>query len=134
MRKTKWTAAMLVSLSLASFSSVSLAKTERHGLLSIAHSGVASYYSDKLHGQRTASGEIYDKNSLTAAHANLPFGTLLRVVNLNNNRSVDLRVNGRPGRHNKRLLDVSKRAAKELGFVQAGLAQVKIEILRWGEA
>lgn len=133
MRKTKLTAILLLSLSLASVSSVSLAKTERNGFLSLEQSGVASYYSDKLHGQRTANGEFYDKNALTAAHASLPFGSLVRVVNLSNNRSVELRINSRAHKGNKRLLDVSKRAASELGFIQAGLAKVKIEVLRMGE-
>lgn len=134
MRKAKWTATIGLSMSLASFSSVGLAKTERHGLFSIEQSGVASYYSDKLHGQRTANGEVYDKNALTAAHKSLPFGTVLKVVNLSNNRSVEVRVNCRAPQSNKRLLDLSKRAAKELGFVQAGLTRVKIEVLRLGEA
>ncbi|WP_446810214.1 septal ring lytic transglycosylase RlpA family protein [Methylomonas sp. 2BW1-5-20] len=134
MRKTKLTAIILLSASLASFSSVSLAKTERNGFLSLEQSGVASYYSDKMHGQRTANGEFYDKNALTAAHASLPFGSLVRVVNLNNNRSVELRINSRAHKANKRLLDVSKRAASELGFIQAGLAKVKIEVLRVGDA
>jgi rare lipoprotein A len=134
MRKTKLTAILLLSASLASFSSVSLAKTERNGFLSLEQSGVASYYSDKMHGQRTANGEFYDKNALTAAHASLPFGSLVRVVNLNNNRSVELRINSRAHKANKRLLDVSKRAASELGFLQAGLAKVKIEVLRVGDA
>jgi len=134
MRKTKLTAIILLSASLASFSSVSLAKTERNGFLSLEQSGVASYYSDKMHGQRTANVEFYDKNALTAAHASLPFGSLVRVVNLNNNRSVELRINSRAHKANKRLLDVSKRAASELGFIQAGLAKVKIEVLRVGDA
>lgn len=134
MRKTKSAALFMLSISLASFSSVGLAKTERHGFLSLEQSGVASYYSDKLHGQRTANGEVYDKNALTAAHANLPFGTVLKVVNLSNNRSVEVRVNCRGPHVNRRLLDLSKRAAKELGFVQAGVTKVKIEILRLGEA
>ncbi|OQW79227.1 MAG: hypothetical protein BVN35_02500 [Proteobacteria bacterium ST_bin11] len=134
MRKTKLTAILLLSAGLASFSSVGLAKTERNGFLSLEQSGVASYYSDKMHGQRTANGEFYDKNALTAAHASLPFGSLVRVVNLSNNRSVELRINSRAHKANKRLLDVSKRAASELGFIQAGLAKVKLEVLRVGDA
>lgn len=134
MRKAKGIAFLTLSASLASVSSVSYAKTEKHGLLSIEQSGIASYYSDKMHGQRTANGEVYDKNALTAAHPSLPFGSLVRVVNLSNNRSVDLRINSRASHSNRRLLDVSKQAAKQLGFVQAGLAKVKLEVLRFGDA
>ncbi len=134
MRNAKRIAFLTLSASLASVCSVSYAKTEKHGLLSIEQSGIASYYSDKMHGQRTANGEVYDKNALTAAHPSLPFGSLVRVVNLSNNRSVDLRINSRAGHRNRRLLDVSKQAAKELGFVQAGLAKVKLEVLRFGDA
>lgn len=135
MRKTNLKAVFLLSTTaLASLGSESLAKTERNGFLSLEQSGVASYYSDKLHGQRTANGEFYDKNALTAAHATLPFGSLVRVVNLSNNRSVELRINSRAHKANKRLLDVSKRAASELGFIRAGLAKVKLEVLRFGDA
>lgn len=97
-------------------------------------SGIASYFSDKLHGQRTANGERYDKTDLTAAHANLPFGTVLKVVNLDNNHSVYLRINSRTHQKNKRVLDVSKQAAKELGFLRAGLARVEVTILQLGDA
>ncbi|TPQ29608.1 septal ring lytic transglycosylase RlpA family protein [Methylomonas sp. EFPC3] len=134
MRKARWIAFLTLSTGLASVSSVSYAKTEKHGLLSIEQSGIASYYSDKLHGQRTANGEVYDKNAMTAAHASLPFGSVVRVVNLSNNRSVQLRINSRASRSNKRLLDVSKQAARELGFVEAGLAKVKLEVVRFGDA
>ncbi len=132
MRKNRWMVKAILSFSLASFCSVSLAKVDKRNYLSSEQTGVASYYSDKLHGQPTASGEPYDKNDLTAAHASLPFGTLLRVVNLKNHRSVHVRINGRAHPSNKRLLDLSKRAAKELGFIQSGIAKVKIEVLAMG--
>ena len=133
MRINRWLAKTMLSISLASFCSVGLAKTEKHRILD-NQTGVASYFNDKYHGQRTASGERYDKNDLTAAHASLPFGTVIHVVNLKNNQSVDVRVNSRAHRANRRLLDLSKRAARELGFLQAGLANVKITVLRLGEA
>lgn len=119
----------LLSISLLSFGSVSLAGVHRQNDDTV---GVASFYSDKFQGQRTASGEPYDKDQLTAAHSNLPFGTVLRVINLRNQRSVVLTVNSRLHRANRRMLDVSKRAAKELGFMQAGLTKVKIEVLEYG--
>jgi rare lipoprotein A len=96
--------------------------------------GAASYYSDKFHGQRTASGERYDKNALTAVHQRLPFGAVIRVTNLHNHRSVDLRVNDRKHARSRRLLDVSKRAAQALGFVHSGVTQVEVEVLSWGDS
>jgi len=91
--------------------------------------GVASYYGRELAGRPTASGERYDPGRLTAAHRTLPFGTRLRVLNLENGRSVVVRVNDRGPRRKDRILDVSYRAAKRLGFSGAGLARVRIEPL-----
>ncbi len=96
--------------------------------------GVASYYSDRFQGRRTANGERYDRNGLTAVHPHLPFGSIIRVTNLHNHRSIELRVNDRTRLRHGRLLDVSKRAARELGFVGAGLARVEIEVLRYGDS
>lgn len=109
------------------------AKAAKHSSVAAKKIGIASFYSDKFHGRRTASGECYNKNGLTAVHATLPFGTLLRVTNLKNHRSVKVRVNDRNHSHSKRLLDLSKQAAKQLGFVSSGLARVEIEILRLGD-
>ena len=134
MRKNRWLAKAMLAISLTSFCSIGLAKTEQQDILGNQQTGVASYFSDKFQGKRTASGEPYDKNDLTAAHATLPFGTVIHVVNLKNNQIVDVRVNSRSHPANKRLLDLSKQAAKELGFLQAGIAQVKITVLSLGEA
>lgn len=133
MRKNRWLAKAMLSISLASFCSIGLAKTTKQNFLD-DQTGVASYFSDKFHGQRTASGERYDKNDLTAAHATLPFGSVIHVVNLKNNQSVDVRINSRSHPSNRRLLDLSKQAAKEIGILQAGIAKVKITVLRLGEA
>jgi rare lipoprotein A len=94
--------------------------------------GLASYYSDRFHGRRTASGERYNRDALTAVHNSFPFGTLLRVTNLRNQRSVLVRVNDRSARRHGRLLDLSKRAARELGFIGAGLTLVKLEVVELG--
>lgn len=98
--------------------------------------GTASFYAERFHGRRTASGERYNMHDMTAAtvHSRYPLGTLLRVTNLGNHRSVELRVNDRGPLPRGRLLDVSKRAAKELGFLTAGLARVRIEVLDLGGA
>lgn len=132
MKKSQWFTQIVLTICLALFAQVSLAKSAKHDL-SDKQIGVASYFNDKFHGQRTASGERYDKNDLTAAHASLPFGTVLQVVNLENNQSVALRINSRAHRSNKRLLDVSKQAAKELGFLRAGIAKVEITVLQLGD-
>lgn len=96
--------------------------------------GTASFYAERFHGRRTASGERYNMHDLTTAtvHARYPFGTVLRVTNLSNSRSVELRVNDRGPLPRGRLLDVSKRAATELGFLHRGTARVKVEVVEWG--
>jgi len=88
--------------------------------------GKATYYASKFHGRRTSNGDIYSNNKMTAAHLKLPFGTIVTVTNLDNGRSVDVRVNDR-GPHTKAyIIDVSQAAAKELGFYGKGVANVVI--------
>lgn len=131
-KKNRWLLKAMLSISLMSFYSVSIAKVEKQGETQYRKAGTASYYNDKYHGRRTSSGDKYDKNALTAAHNKLPLGTELRVTNLKNNHSVVVTVNDRLAKTSKRLIDVSKKAAKELGFIHAGLTNVKIEILSMG--
>lgn len=94
--------------------------------------GIASYYGEKFNGRKTASGEIYNMNELTAAHLNYPFGTIVRVTNTKNSQSVILKINDRMPDYNGRVIDVSYQAAKELGMLNDGLAKVEIEVLSWG--
>jgi rare lipoprotein A len=94
-----------------------------------AQTGTASYYARRFHGRRTASGEYYDERDLTAAHRGLPFGTLVRVTHLANDRQVVVRVNDRGPYTRGRILDLSRRAARELGFVGTGTAKVRLEVL-----
>lgn len=91
--------------------------------------GLAAYYHGSFHGRRTANGESFDHNALTAAHKTLPFGTLVRVINLTNLRSVVVRVNDRGPLQKNRVIDLTRRAASLLGFVTRGMTSVKIEIL-----
>jgi rare lipoprotein A len=91
--------------------------------------GVASFYGRRFQGRTTASGEPYDADQLTAAHRTLPFGTRVKVTNLDNRRSVVVRVNDRGPFKSGRIIDVSKKAADQLDFVAAGLARVKIEVV-----
>ncbi len=103
--------------------------------------GIASWYGKGFHGGPTASGERYDMNTLTAAHPTLPFGTLVRVTNLQNGRDVVVRVNNRGPFRKNRIIDLSKEAARQLGMVGSGLAKVRVEVVtasesigRWGQA
>lgn len=91
--------------------------------------GVASVYANRLQGHRTASGERYDRRRLTAAHRALPFGTRLRVTNLRNDRSVIVTVNDRGPFRRGRIVDLSKRAAREIDLGAEGLAQVRLDVL-----
>jgi len=91
--------------------------------------GLAAYYHARFHGRPTANGESFDHNALTAAHKTLPFGTLVRVINLVNLRSVVVRVNDRGPLQKNRVIDLTRRAASVLGILVRGLTSVKIEIL-----
>jgi rare lipoprotein A len=88
--------------------------------------GVASYYADKFVGRTTANGEKYKHNKLTAAHKTLPFGTILKVKNLENGKEVTVRVNDRGPFVEGRIIDLSKSAAQELNFINQGIAEVEI--------
>jgi len=93
--------------------------------------GIASWYGQEFQGNTTASGEIYNLNGLTAAHQTLPFGTTIRVTNLNNNKSILLRVNDRGPHVGRRLIDVSWAAAGRLGFVHSGLTRVRVQVVSY---
>ncbi|QJR23059.1 Septum-associated rare lipoprotein A [Brevinematales bacterium NS] len=95
--------------------------------------GVASWYGDEFAGKKTASGSTYDPNLYTAAHRTLPFGTLVEVENLENGKKVQLTINDRGPFVDNRILDVSRKAAEDLGFLQKGTAYVKVTIIRLGE-
>jgi len=95
-----------------------------------AETGEASWYGPGFHGRRTANGEVFDKDALTAAHRTLPFGTLVRVLNLDNGREALLRINDRGPFARGRILDVSEAGARVLGMIESGTARVRIEILR----
>ena len=94
--------------------------------------GIASWYGPGFHGKQTANGEIYDQNALTAAHPTLPMPVLVRVTNLENGRSMILRVNDRGPFVDGRIIDVSRHAAERLGFRRAGIAWVRVKYLSGG--
>ncbi|MEE8437620.1 MAG: septal ring lytic transglycosylase RlpA family protein [Candidatus Neomarinimicrobiota bacterium] len=95
--------------------------------------GTSSYYGQDFHGKLTANGEVFDMYGLTAAHKKLPLNTIVRVTNLENNKSLILRINDRGPYVAGRILDCSYGAAKKLGFLSQGTAKVKIEIIEIGD-
>ena len=95
--------------------------------------GLASYYGTDFHGKKTANGEVYDMYGLTAAHKTLPFNTICRVTNLENGKSVDVRINDRGPFIAGRDLDLSHGAAEAIDALLSGVIKVKIEILNFPE-
>jgi rare lipoprotein A len=91
--------------------------------------GTASWYGKAHHGQLTASGERFDMHALTAAHRTLPFGTIVRVTNLEGGTSVNVRINDRGPFRRDRIIDLSYEAARKLGFVARGTARVEITVV-----
>ena len=94
------------------------------------YTGRASWYGSQFHGRKTASGERFNMNAMTAAHRTLPFGTRVRVTNKRNGRSVVVRINDRGPFSGGRILDVSKAAANRLGLIATGTAPVTLQVLR----
>lgn len=91
--------------------------------------GIASYYADSLHGNPTASGEDYDRSAMTAAHRTLPFGTRVKVTNLDTGATAVLRINDRGPHVEGRIIDVSGEAARKLDLMDSGTAAVTVEVL-----
>ncbi|MFZ4524256.1 MAG: septal ring lytic transglycosylase RlpA family protein [Chlorobium sp.] len=92
--------------------------------------GKASFYSDEFHGRKTANGETFNMDKLTAAHPSLPFGTWVKVTNLRNGRGVVVRINDRGPFIKGRIIDLSISAAKEIGIIKSGTVQVKLEAIQ----
>lgn len=113
MKKGFW---LFIGLLLCSFS-----------IFQVLEKGKASYYSSKFEGRRTASGEVFRQDSLTAAHKTLPFGTKLLVKNSNNDSTVVVKVNDRLSKSSSHVIDLSLKAAKKLNFVRQGITTVTLE-------
>jgi rare lipoprotein A len=92
--------------------------------------GIASWYGPGFHGKSTANGEVFDENALTAAHRTLPMPSIVRVTNLDNGRSLVVRINDRGPFAHGRIIDMSRRGAQLLGFLRKGTAKVRVEILQ----
>ena len=95
--------------------------------------GLASFYGKKFHGRPTSSGEIFDMYGMTAAHNTLPLGSQIQVTHLGNHKSVIVKVNDRGPFVKGRILDLSYGAAKQLGMIEEGVAEVSIDVFRFGE-
>jgi rare lipoprotein A len=93
--------------------------------------GIASWYGPGFDGNLTANGEVYDMNGVSAAHKTLPFGTVVRVVELDTGRSIVVRINDRGPFVEGRIIDLSKGAAEQLGIVNKGITKVGLRIVRW---
>jgi rare lipoprotein A len=91
--------------------------------------GIASWYGHPYHGRRTSNGEVYDMNLMTAAHLSLPFGTVVRVTNLTNNRFTEVRINDRGPFVKDRIIDLSRSAAREIAMIGPGTARVRVEVI-----
>jgi rare lipoprotein A len=118
---TKQLAIIIAVLSFAMVSIYGIANAQ-------TEEGIANFYSDKFQGRKTASGAVYDKNKLTAAHKTFPYGTKVRVTNLENGKSVVVTINDRMRTKNPVVIDVTRRAAQDRGFAKAGKAKVKVEV------
>jgi len=94
-----------------------------------SETGIASWYGPGFHGKRTANGEVYDENGLTAAHKTLPMPAMVRVTNLENGRSIQVRINDRGPFEAGRVIDMTRRGAQLLGFIQQGTARVRVDIM-----
>lgn len=92
--------------------------------------GIASWYGEDYHGRRTANGEIYDMYALTAAHRHLDFDTRVRVTNLENGRTVEVRINDRGPFKRRRIIDLSYAAASKLDMVEAGVQKVRLQVVK----
>ena len=91
--------------------------------------GIASWYGEKFHGHKTSNGEVFDMYQVSAAHKSLPIPSFLRVTNLDNNRSIIVRVNDRGPFHGNRIIDLSYAAALKLGYADIGTARVQLEAI-----
>jgi rare lipoprotein A len=95
--------------------------------------GIVSFYAHDFHGKLTSNGETFNMNDLTAAHRTFPFGTKVKVTNLDNKKSVIIRVNDRGPFIEGRIMDLSMGAAKEIDLIKSGTVQARLEVLQWGD-
>ena len=107
-------------------------RTKYDNMLDV-ETGTASFYADEFNGRTTANGEVYDMNNMTAAHPTYPFNTIVNVTNLSNGKNVEVRINDRMPQFKGRIIDLSLAAAKKIGMINAGIQNVRVEVLKWGK-
>ena len=107
-------------------------RTKNFNVLEV-ETGTASFYADEFDGKKTANGEVYDMNDLTAAHPSYPFNTIVKITNLSNEKSVEVRINDRMPKFKERIIDLSLAAAKKIEMVSVGIQEVKLEVMKWGK-
>ena len=123
----RWAAvSLLIAVSIVGCGGSKRPSTEPHKGRFV-ETGVASWYGKPFHGRTTANGERYDMHKMTAAHKTLPFGAMVKVTDLETGRSVNVRINDRGPFAKGRIIDLSKKAAKQLGIYERGTARVRIE-------
>jgi rare lipoprotein A len=123
---TRWLGTVIAIVGLATAANLAIATAQG------AEEGIAIFYSDRFQGKKLTSGEVYDKTKLTASHKSLAFGTQVKVTNLENGKSVVVTINDRMRKSNPAVIDVSRKAAQDLGFVKAGRAKVRVEAEKLG--
>ena len=109
---------------------VKSSSTPRPARIGWKQQGIASWYGDPYHGRHAANGEIYDMEAFTAAHKTLPFETWVRVKNISNKKSTDVRITDRGPFVDGRIIDLSRAAAREIDLLQPGTSRVKVEVIR----
>ena len=123
-------ASLSLSTSCARKTSAHVPPSVKPARIGETQTGIASWYGVPYHGRRSADGEIYDMEKLTAAHRTLPFDTWVQVTNLTNNKRVDVRITDRGPFVNGRIIDLSLAAAREIDLVTAGIVRVRIKVIR----
>lgn len=123
----------ILSVSIAYFASCSLIGPNDNEEGCLIQTGIASWYGKDYHGSQTANGEIYDMESMTAAHKRLPFNSIVRVKNLDNGENVIVRINNRGPFVDGRVIDLSRKAAREIGIITEGLADVELYLIEKGD-
>ena len=123
--------AALAAVSALSVSAAQAAQPVSDSIVDEVQTGVATYYSSRFEGRRTAAGDTFRQDALTAAHPNLPFGTIVRVTNLAKGHFVDVRITDRlPSK--RAIIDLTQKAAAQINMLQAGRAKVSVKVLEWG--
>lgn len=130
------TLAIIMAVALSSWSGAACAKKKpdkKAAKGAYVEEGQASWYGKKFHGRKTASGEKFNMHALTAAHKTLPFGTRVKVTNLDNSKSVVVKINDRGPFTKGRIIDLSYAAAKKVGMIESGVARVRIKVVKKGK-